>query len=129
MDSLVVLREVKKSYSRGRQTQQVLNGIDLEIGRGEFLALVGPSGSGKSTLLNLIAGLDRPSGGEIRIDGERVDQLSDVAQARWRARHVGFVFQFYHLLPRLSAEANVELALLLSGLNRAQIYSVVATVT
>ena len=107
-----------KRFRRGTETLDVLNGLTLDIPRGEFLALMGPSGSGKSTLLNLLGGIDRPSDGSIEINGQRIDTLSDSALARWRARHVGFVFQLYHLLPVLSAERNVELPLLLTGLGR-----------
>jgi putative ABC transport system ATP-binding protein len=114
------MRGVEKAFHRGSETIHVLHELDLEIERGEFLALMGPSGSGKSTLLNLIAGLDRPSAGTIEVAGERIDQLSRRDLARWRARHVGFVFQFYNLLPVLSAERNVELPLLLTSLSRAQ---------
>jgi putative ABC transport system ATP-binding protein len=98
----------------------VLDGLSLEISAGDFVALMGPSGSGKSTLLNLIGGLDRPTSGAMEVDGLRVDQLSAAALARWRADHVGFVFQMYNLLPVLTAERNVELPLLLKDLDRGQ---------
>ena len=98
----------------------MLSGLDLEVREAEFLALMGPSGSGKSTLLNLIGGLDRPTGGLVQIGGDRVDQLTDHQLAAWRARHIGFVFQFYNLLPALNAERNIELPLLLTGLNKAR---------
>jgi putative ABC transport system ATP-binding protein len=94
--------------------------VDLEIAAGEFLALMGPSGSGKTTTLNLIAGLDQPTSGEVIVGTERIDKLSRAALANWRARHIGFIFQFYNLLPVLSAEANVEVPLLLTNLSRAQ---------
>lgn len=119
-DVLVKVSALDKVFRRGEETIHVLGGLDLEIPRGEFLALMGPSGSGKSTLLNLIGGLDRPSEGTIEVAGERVDRLSGSRLAAWRARHVGLVFQFYNLLPVLTAERNVELPLLLTGLKRAQ---------
>ena len=117
---LVRVRGVEKYYRRGAENVHVLAGIDLEVRRGEFLALMGPSGSGKSTLLNLIGGLDRPTAGSIVVDGQRIDRLDERALAAWRARHVGFVFQLYNLLPALTAERNVELPLLLTRLNAAQ---------
>lgn len=117
---LVRVRGVEKYYRRGAENVHVLAGIDLEVRRGEFLALMGPSGSGKSTLLNLIGGLDRPTAGSIIVDGRRIDRLDERALAAWRARHVGFVFQLYNLLPALTAERNVELPLLLTRLNSAQ---------
>ncbi|WP_439639270.1 ABC transporter ATP-binding protein [Nevskia sp.] len=120
MTALVSMRGVSKRYTRGKQTVEVLKQLDLDIASGDFLALMGPSGSGKTTLLNLIGGLDQPSGGEIRVNDRRIDQLSSNALAKWRARHVGFIFQFYNLLPVLSAEANVELPLLLTDLSKAQ---------
>jgi putative ABC transport system ATP-binding protein len=117
---LVRVRGVAKDYQRGAETVHVLQALDLEIREGDFLALMGPSGSGKSTLLNLIGGLDRPSRGEIEVGGQRIDSLSDGALARWRADHVGFIFQMYNLLPVLSAERNVELPLLLTRLKRGE---------
>ena len=117
MAALVSIKQVVKGYTRGRQRVEVLHGIDLEVEDGEFLALMGPSGSGKTTLLNLIGGLDRPDKGEIVVAGERIDHLSSGQLARWRARHVGFIFQFYNLLPVLSAERNVEVPLLLTKLS------------
>jgi putative ABC transport system ATP-binding protein len=117
--SLVRLRGVAKDYKRGAETVHVLNALDLDIPKGDFLALMGPSGSGKSTLLNLIGGLDRPTQGSIEINGQRTDNLSDGALGRWRADHVGFVFQMYNLLPVLNAERNVELPLLLKSLSAA----------
>jgi putative ABC transport system ATP-binding protein len=118
--ALVSLKEVTKSYRRGGQTVQVLQRLNLNVPHGDFLALMGPSGSGKSTLLNLLGGMDRPSSGEVIIEGKRIDHLSDAALADWRARHVGFVFQLYHLIPVLSAERNVELPLMLMGISHAQ---------
>lgn len=116
-ETLVRLRSVAKDYKRGAETVHVLHQLDMDIPKGDFLALMGPSGSGKSTLLNLIGGLDRPSGGTIEIAGQRTDNLSDGQLGRWRANHVGFVFQMYNLLPVLSAERNVELPLLLTSLS------------
>ncbi len=117
---LVQVTDITKNFRRGSEEVHVLADLNLDVREAEFLALMGPSGSGKSTLLNLIGGLDRPSSGSVRIGGDRVDQLSDRQLAAWRARHVGFVFQFYNLLPALNAERNVELPLLLTGLNRAR---------
>ncbi len=119
MTAVVSLRNVVKRYKRGKQSVEVLHQLNLEIPQGEFLALMGPSGSGKTTLLNLIGGLDRPTEGEIIVAGENIDRLSGGQLAKWRARHVGFIFQFYNLMPTLSAERNVELPLLLTGLNGA----------
>jgi putative ABC transport system ATP-binding protein len=127
MDVLVRVEGVHKTYRRGEERIDVLQGLDVTIGRGEFLALMGPSGSGKSTLLNLLGGLDRPSAGAITIDGLRIDQLSEARLAAWRARHVGFVFQMYNLLPALTAERNVELPLLLTSLSKAARRQHVAT--
>ncbi|HEY9545895.1 MAG TPA: ABC transporter ATP-binding protein [Solimonas sp.] len=120
MSNIVSLKHVAKRYTRGKQAVEVLHSLNLEITQGDFVALMGPSGSGKTTLLNLIGGLDRPSEGEVAVAGERIDQLSGAALARWRARHVGFIFQFYNLMPMLSAQANVELPLLLTKLNAGQ---------
>jgi putative ABC transport system ATP-binding protein len=116
-EALVRLRGVAKDYKRGAETVHVLHQLDLDIPKGDFLALMGPSGSGKSTLLNLIGGIDRPSAGSIEIAGQRTDSMSDGDLGRWRANHVGFVFQMYNLLPVLSAERNVELPLLLTKLS------------
>ena len=115
---LVRIKEVDKVFRRGSEDIHVLTGLNLEVAKGEFLALMGPSGSGKSTLLNLIGGLDRASRGVVEIGGERVDQMSDRDLSGWRARHIGFVFQFYNLLPVLNAERNVELPLLLTHLSK-----------
>jgi putative ABC transport system ATP-binding protein len=120
MPPIVSLKRVSKQYRRGRQTVPVLREIDLQIEQGEFVAFMGPSGSGKTTLLNLIGGLDGADGGEVTVAGERLDRLSGSQLAAWRARHVGFVFQFYNLLPVLSAERNVEVPLILTDLSRAQ---------
>jgi putative ABC transport system ATP-binding protein len=117
MTSIVSMKGVGKAYVRGRQRVEVLRGIELEVERGEFLALMGPSGSGKTTLLNLIGGLDRPDRGTITVAGERLEALTQGQLTKWRARHVGFIFQFYNLLPVLSAERNVEVPLLLTKLS------------
>ena len=120
MDPLVSLTRVSKTYKRGKQAVEVLHNLDLTVAAGEFVALMGPSGSGKTTLLNLIGGLDKPSSGEVIVAGERLDRLSSGRLAKWRAQHVGFVFQFYNLMPTLSAERNVELPLLLTRLSGGQ---------
>ncbi len=118
--AIVRLRGVAKDYRRGSETVHVLHSLDLDIPKGDFLALMGPSGSGKSTLLNLIGGLDRPTAGSIEIAGHRTDTMSEAQLGRWRANHVGFVFQMYNLLPVLTAERNVELPLLLTKLSAAE---------
>jgi putative ABC transport system ATP-binding protein len=118
--NLVCIKNVDKVFKRGSEDIHVLGGLDLEIPQGEFLALMGPSGSGKSTLLNLVGGLDRPSQGSVEVGGEQIDKLSDRRLAGWRARHVGLVFQFYNLMPVLSAQKNVELPLLLTHLSRSE---------
>ncbi|HXR62721.1 MAG TPA: ABC transporter ATP-binding protein [Rudaea sp.] len=120
MANLVEIRNVSKVYERGKQKVEVLHHIDLDIAQGDFLALMGPSGSGKTTLLNLIGGLDSPTDGSLSVGGTRIDKLGQGALAKWRASNVGFVFQFYNLLPMLSAQKNVELPLLLTRLNAAQ---------
>jgi putative ABC transport system ATP-binding protein len=117
---LVDVRDVEKVFRRGEEVVRVLDGTTLDVPQGDFLALMGPSGSGKTTLLNLIGGLDRPTAGSIAVGGQRIDSLGGGKLADWRARHVGFVFQFYNLLPVLTAERNVELPLLLTGLGRAE---------
>lgn len=113
-DIVVRLRGITKQYSRGGEVVRVLEKLDLDLPRGDFVALMGPSGSGKTTLLNLMGGLDQPTAGSIEIDGLAIERLSSAALARWRADHVGFVFQMYNLLPVLTAERNVELPLLLT---------------
>ncbi|HEV2272264.1 MAG TPA: ABC transporter ATP-binding protein [Steroidobacteraceae bacterium] len=118
--TVVSLKGVTKLYKRGSETLEVLKRLDLEVARGDFLALMGPSGSGKTTLMNLLGGLDRPTSGEVIVDGQDISRLSDGALSGWRARHVGFVFQLYHLLPVLTAEQNVALPLMLSGLSAAE---------
>ncbi|HET7867319.1 MAG TPA: ABC transporter ATP-binding protein, partial [Burkholderiaceae bacterium] len=120
MGTLIEIRDLSKVYERGRQKVEVLRHIDLQVAEGDFLALMGPSGSGKTTLLNLIGGLDVPSGGSISVGGQRIDQLGGTALAKWRAAKVGFVFQFYNLMPMLSAQRNVELPLLLTKLSAAE---------
>jgi putative ABC transport system ATP-binding protein len=120
MPAVASLSSVTKTYIRGKQKVEVLHGVDLEIEQGEFVALMGPSGSGKTTMLNLIAGLDQPTSGEVTVAGNRIDKLSRGALADWRARHIGFIFQFYNLLPVLTAEANVEVPLLLANLSRSE---------
>jgi putative ABC transport system ATP-binding protein len=118
--SIVSVVGVHKFFTRGSEQVDVLNDLSLEVPEGEFLALMGPSGSGKTTLLNLIAGLDRPSQGEVWVGGKLISAMSEAQLARWRTRHVGFIFQFYHLLPVLNAYENVELPLLLLPLSAAQ---------
>jgi len=117
---LVETKGVSKQFKRGSETIDVLEALDLSVGQGEFLALMGPSGSGKSTLLNLIGGLDRPTTGTVTVAGRRIDNLSNRKLAGWRARNVGFVFQFYNLMPVLNAARNVELPLLLTPLSKAE---------
>jgi putative ABC transport system ATP-binding protein len=120
MGNLIEIRDLAKVYARGKQKVEVLHHIDLAIAAGDFLALMGPSGSGKTTLLNLIGGLDTPSAGSISVGGQRIDQLGAGALAKWRAANVGFVFQFYNLMPMLSAQRNVELPLLLTKLSASE---------
>ena len=118
--SLVTVRDLHKVFQRGGQRIDVLQGVNLDIPPGDFLALMGPSGSGKTTLLNLIGGLDTPSDGSITVAGDRIDKLSGGKLSAWRARHIGFVFQLYNLLPVLTAARNVELPLLLTKLSKAE---------
>jgi putative ABC transport system ATP-binding protein len=120
MATLVSLRNLHKTYQRGPEKVDVLHGIDLDIEKGDFVALMGPSGSGKTTLLNLIGGLDSPTAGEIDVAGQRIDRMSGGQLAQWRSHNVGFVFQFYNLMPTLTAQKNVELPLLLTKLSAAQ---------
>jgi putative ABC transport system ATP-binding protein len=120
MNPAIRLNNIVKTYIRGRQKLEVLHGLSLEIGQGEFVSIMGPSGSGKTSLLNLIAGLDTPTSGELMVAGERIDKLSNTRRAAWRASNIGFVFQFYNLLPVLTAGRNVEVPLLLTSLSAAQ---------
>ena len=120
MSALVSIRNLTKTYQRGPERVEVLHGVDLDIAKGDFVALMGPSGSGKTTLLNLIGGLDSPTSGDIVVDGEHIDRLSSGQLSHWRSQNVGFVFQFYNLMPMLTAQRNVELPLLLTGLSGAQ---------
>jgi putative ABC transport system ATP-binding protein len=117
--ALVQVRNVQKTFTRGSERIEVLKGVNLEIPRGDFLALMGPSGSGKTTLLNLMGGLDAPTGGEVEVAGVRINTLNGGRLSRWRSEHIGFVFQLYNLLPVLTAEKNVELPLLLTRLSKA----------
>ncbi len=118
MDPLVEIRDVHKVYKRDSFDVPVLNGVSVSVPRGDFLALMGPSGSGKTTLLNLIAGIDRPTRGQVIVDGKEISSLGETKLAAWRAMHVGFIFQMYNLIPVLNAFDNVELPLLLTHLNR-----------
>ncbi len=118
MSAMVSLQNVIKTYTRGKQTVEVLHNLNLTVDHGDFVALMGPSGSGKTTVLNLIGGIDHPTRGEIVVAGERIDALAGSALARWRSNNVGFVFQFYNLMPMLSAERNVELPLLLTSMSK-----------
>ena len=124
---LVQVRDLHKEFRRGSERIDVLQGVTLDIPSGDYLALMGPSGSGKTTLLNLLGGLDTPTEGSVMVGGDRIDRLSGGKLSRWRARHIGFVFQLYNLLPVLTAEKNVELPLLLSSLSRAERRRHVAT--
>jgi putative ABC transport system ATP-binding protein len=120
MSKLFDLHDVAKRFQRGKEVITIFEGLNLGIEEGDFVAIMGPSGSGKTTLLNLLGGVDQPSAGEIRFAGERIDALSETGLAAWRAANVGFIFQFYNLMPMLSAERNVELPLLLTSLSRAR---------
>ena len=120
MTALVRIRDLHKTYQRGPEKVDVLHGINLDIAQGDFAALMGPSGSGKTTLLNLIGGLDSPSSGSIEVAGQRIDAMKSGQLAQWRSNNVGFVFQFYNLMPTLTAQKNVELPLLLTKLSAAQ---------
>ena len=119
-EAIVRAKNVHKMFKRGSERIEVLQGVNLEIAKGEFLALMGPSGSGKTTLLNLIGGLDTPSGGSVEVGGVDISRMSGGALSRWRSQNIGFVFQLYNLLPVLTAERNVELPLLLTRLSKAQ---------
>lgn len=120
MTAMVSLKNVVKTYTRGKQVVEVLHHLDLQVSEGDFVALMGPSGSGKTTVLNLIGGIDHPTSGELIVAGERIDQLKGGSLARWRSNNVGFVFQFYNLMPMLNAERNVELPLLLTSLGKSE---------
>ena len=119
-NALVRIAGVQKNFSRGGERIEVLKGVNLDIPKGDFLALMGPSGSGKTTLLNLMGGLDTPTGGSVEVDGVRINELSGSKLSRWRSQHIGFVFQLYNLLPVLTAERNVELPLLLTSLSKSE---------
>src|SRR5687768_9697225 len=119
-NSLIVVRDVSKTYKRGSEELHVLQGVNLSVGKGDFVAFMGPSGSGKSTLLNLMGGLDVPTSGSITVAGDEISRLSRARLTDWRARHVGFIFQMYNLIPVLSAFRNVELPLLLTRLSGAE---------
>ncbi len=114
---LVVLKDISRTYRKGKERVEVLHKLNLNIAEGDFLALMGPSGSGKTTLLNLLGGLDKPTSGTVEVGGEALHSMSSGALSKWRARHVGFIFQFYNLLPVLTAQKNVELPLLLTNLS------------
>ena len=116
-NDLVVLNDISRTYQKGKEKVEVLHKLDMTIEEGDFLALMGPSGSGKTTLLNLLGGLDKPTSGSVNIGGEALHKMSSSARSKWRARHVGFIFQFYNLLPVLTAQKNVELPLLLTSLS------------
>jgi len=120
MSALFQLQQVSKTYSRGKQAVSIFDNLELAIPEGDFVAIMGPSGSGKSTLLNLLGGIDRISAGSLRFRGEQLDAYSESRMTQWRARHVGFIFQSYNLMPMLRAAQNVELPLLLTKLNRRQ---------
>lgn len=117
-DRMVGLVDLSKSFTKGKETITIFDHLDLTIPRGDFVAVMGPSGSGKTSLLNLLGGIDRPNQGEVCVAGERIDRLSESQLARWRAGHIGFIFQFYNLMPMLTAVQNVELPLLLTTLGR-----------
>jgi putative ABC transport system ATP-binding protein len=120
MSAAISLRNVSKHYRRGKETVEVLHSLNLEIPEGEFVSLMGPSGSGKTTILNLVGGLDSASGGEVIVGGEHLERLSGGQLTRWRGHHIGFIFQFYNLMPMLSAAGNVELPLLLTKLSKSE---------
>ncbi|QIL90699.1 ABC transporter ATP-binding protein [Microbulbifer harenosus] len=119
-EALFELKQVEKSFVKGKETISIFNDLNMTIDRGDFLAIMGPSGSGKTTLLNMLGGVDQPSGGEIWFDGARMDNLSESKLTQWRAHNIGFIFQFYNLMPMLNAARNVELPLLLTRLSRSQ---------
>lgn len=117
-DTLYDLKDIKKKFVKGKEQIEIFEGLSLSIEEGDFIAIMGPSGSGKTTLLNMLGGVDQPTGGEILFDGERMDNLSESKLSEWRANNVGFIFQFYNLMPMLSAKRNVELPLMLTSLSR-----------
>src|ERR1044071_1446441 len=120
MSAPIALRNVVKHYRRGKESVEVLHGLNLEIPAGEFVSLMGPSGSGKTTILNLVGGLDRATSGEVIVGGEHLESLSGGQLTKWRGHHIGFIFQFYNLMPMLSAAGNVELPLLLTNLSKSE---------
>jgi len=117
---IIQIANICKSFSKGKQPTKVFDNLDLSISQGDFVAVMGPSGSGKTTLLNLLGGIDRPHAGQIQVAGQRIDNLSEAALARWRAANIGFIFQFYNLMPILTAAQNVELPLLLTNLRKSE---------
>jgi putative ABC transport system ATP-binding protein len=117
-ETLFQLNDISKKFTKGRESITIFDGLNMSIKKGEFLAIMGPSGSGKTTLLNMLGGVDQPSSGEVWFDGSRIDKLSENGLAKWRADNIGFIFQFYNLMPMLSAARNVELPLLLTNLNK-----------
>lgn len=119
-DILYDLKNISKKFVKGKETITVFDDLNMSIARGDFLAIMGPSGSGKTTLLNMLGGVDQPTAGEVHFDGKRVDTLSETQLAAWRANNIGFIFQFYNLMPMLNAQRNVELPLLLTRLGAAQ---------
>lgn len=120
MSAIITISHLTKTYKRDKQEITVLNDVSLDIAKGDFVALMGPSGSGKTTLLNIIAGIDRPTNGEVMIDGTNIGVLSETELAKWRSRHIGFIFQFYNLIPVLTAFENVELPLMLTPLSKSE---------
>src|SRR5258708_17546623 len=120
MSAAISLRQVIKNYRRGKESVEVLHGMNLEIPEGEFVSLMGPSGSGKTTILNLVGGLDHADSGEVIVGGEHLENMSGGQLTKWRGSHVGFIFQFYNLMPMLSAAGNVELPLLLTNLSKSE---------
>ena len=120
MSAIITISHLTKTYKRDKQEITVLKDVSLDIAQGDFVALMGPSGSGKTTLLNIIAGIDRPTNGEVMIDGTNIGVLSETELAKWRSRHIGFIFQFYNLIPVLTAFENVELPLMLTPLSKSE---------
>lgn len=120
MSAIITISHLTKTYKRDKQEITVLNDVSIDIEQGDFVALMGPSGSGKTTLLNIIAGIDRPTNGEVRIADTNIGELSETELAKWRSRHIGFIFQFYNLIPVLTAFENVELPLMLTPLSKSE---------